>query len=147
MQINESSACIGSSQSPADQLLQQILHRVVFGFWVSDTGRGMTAEVLTRIFDPFYTTKFTGRDFLRRDELQRRACHDRGYERHRNQLRQYRSQPHHQPLSVATRKASSSGGRQGCQSFSHSRLSFPEYSTLNTCRNAAIGNSPEPGRT
>ncbi|MBI2515275.1 MAG: transporter substrate-binding domain-containing protein [Opitutae bacterium] len=28
---------------------------------VSDTGCGMTAEVLARIFDPFYTTKFTGR--------------------------------------------------------------------------------------
>jgi len=28
---------------------------------VSDTGCGMTAEVQERIFDPFYTTKFTGR--------------------------------------------------------------------------------------
>jgi len=28
---------------------------------VSDTGCGMTPEVLGRIFDPFYTTKFTGR--------------------------------------------------------------------------------------
>jgi two-component system cell cycle sensor histidine kinase/response regulator CckA len=28
---------------------------------VSDTGCGMTAEVLSRIFDPFFTTKFAGR--------------------------------------------------------------------------------------
>lgn len=28
---------------------------------VSDTGHGMTPEVLERIFDPFFTTKFTGR--------------------------------------------------------------------------------------
>jgi nitrogen-specific signal transduction histidine kinase len=28
---------------------------------VSDTGCGMTPEVITRIFDPFFTTKFTGR--------------------------------------------------------------------------------------
>ncbi len=28
---------------------------------VTDTGAGMTAEVLARIFDPFFTTKFTGR--------------------------------------------------------------------------------------
>lgn len=28
---------------------------------VSDTGHGMTPEVLSRIFDPFFTTKFTGR--------------------------------------------------------------------------------------
>jgi PAS domain S-box-containing protein len=28
---------------------------------VSDTGPGMTPEVLARIFDPFFTTKFTGR--------------------------------------------------------------------------------------
>jgi signal transduction histidine kinase len=28
---------------------------------VSDTGVGMTAEVLSRIFDPFFSTKFTGR--------------------------------------------------------------------------------------
>jgi PAS domain S-box-containing protein len=28
---------------------------------VSDTGHGMTPEVLARIFDPFFTTKFTGR--------------------------------------------------------------------------------------
>jgi PAS domain S-box-containing protein len=28
---------------------------------VSDTGHGMTAEQLGKIFDPFYTTKFTGR--------------------------------------------------------------------------------------
>lgn len=28
---------------------------------VKDTGEGMSAEVLARIFDPFYTTKFTGR--------------------------------------------------------------------------------------
>lgn len=28
---------------------------------VSDTGCGMSAEVLNRIFDPFFTTKFTGR--------------------------------------------------------------------------------------
>jgi CheY-like chemotaxis protein/two-component sensor histidine kinase len=30
-------------------------------FTVSDTGTGMTHEVLSRIFDPFYTTKFAGR--------------------------------------------------------------------------------------
>ena len=28
---------------------------------VSDTGCGMTAEIIARIFDPFFTTKFTGR--------------------------------------------------------------------------------------
>jgi two-component system cell cycle sensor histidine kinase/response regulator CckA len=28
---------------------------------VKDTGEGMTPEVMSRIFDPFYTTKFTGR--------------------------------------------------------------------------------------
>ena len=30
-------------------------------FEVSDTGCGMSSEVLARIFDPFFTTKFTGR--------------------------------------------------------------------------------------
>jgi CheY-like chemotaxis protein len=28
---------------------------------VSDTGKGMTPEILSRIFDPFFTTKFAGR--------------------------------------------------------------------------------------
>ena len=28
---------------------------------VSDTGQGMTPEVMARVFDPFFTTKFTGR--------------------------------------------------------------------------------------
>jgi signal transduction histidine kinase len=35
---------------------------------ISDTGSGMTPDVLSRIFDPFYTTKFSGRGLGRPDK-------------------------------------------------------------------------------
>lgn len=42
----------GSAESPAAQCVR---------LEVSDTGRGMTADETARIFDPYFTTKFTGR--------------------------------------------------------------------------------------
>jgi PAS domain S-box-containing protein len=52
---------VGISKIDSDQASTVGAHTDYLRFTVSDTGVGMTEEVRSRIFDPFYTTKFAGR--------------------------------------------------------------------------------------
>lgn len=58
----ETGECVVEELDPDALILDTPLDRRAYVFLrIRDTGRGMTAEEIGRIFDPFYTTKFTGR--------------------------------------------------------------------------------------
>ncbi len=63
--VGEISISIAAIDATPEQLVgayggEDLQPGVYVSLEVSDTGRGMTRETVERIFDPFYTTKFTG---------------------------------------------------------------------------------------